>query len=168
MELQIQKDYPLNGVLTGFEPYIFITTKKFIAQHEKFDKLYINVCSGENKDTYLLGDLQSRKDALHNFNVYMINAVGHFPKVSDVSCFMMYLRAENKEEDIDECYGSVYDTISLLAELFCKERNCVLAMVPHFHQGREMPHIHFLYSRKGKGNQFQEFIDKELYDKENG
>lgn len=150
MKLQIQKSSLSNGILTSYEAYMFITTNKIITLHDKFDRLYINVYFGDNKDIYLLGDLQSRKDALHNFNVYMTNAVGHFPKISDVSSFTVYLSAESKEEDAAECYNRVYDTASLLAELICKETNSVLAMVPHFHQRGEMPHIHILYSRKGK------------------
>ena len=82
MYLRLQEDYPLKGEITPFEAYMFMTTNKFIVQHSKIPHENFFVCHDDQTDEYLLDDLRSRKDGLHNFNVYMTQHFGHFPKMS--------------------------------------------------------------------------------------
>jgi hypothetical protein len=163
MELELRDDYALQGDVTDFEAYMFITSKKFMSEHEELPHCNINVFHGTDTDSYLLGELKERKDALHNFNVYLTQSLGHFPKASELGCFIMYMSAEYQEEDADRVYIPVYDKIAEIAYNFCKEQGRIIAMVPHLHQGNNMPHAHILYQRDGKKhNELQDYIRQKL------
>lgn len=163
MGIEIRPDYPLKGELANFEAYMFITTNKFIGQHEQLPETEIMVMDGERSEGYNLQHVRQRKDALHNFNVYITRRMGHYPKAREVSCFILYFDPDNLGEDNDESYLSVYLTIRKMAAEYCKERGVAMAMVPHFHQGDNMPHLHILYQRNGnKDSEFQKYIQEKL------
>lgn len=159
MNIRLQEDYPLKGDITFFEAYMFMTTKKFIVEHTMFPHHNFYVCHGEETDRYSLDDLVSRKDALHNFNVYMTQQLGHFPKVDNVGCFIAYLEAGSPGEDDDRYYFNVYEYLSEMVSAFFGTANRVVCFVPHFHQGENCPHVHFLYQKaNGEHNILQDCL----------
>lgn len=147
MDIRMQEDYPLKGEITSFEAYMFMTTKKFINKHAKFPHENFFVCHGESTDEYSLGDLQSRKDGQHNFNVYLTQHLGHFPKAEDLGCFIAYMKGDKSVEEDERAYFNAYNFLSSMVSLFCEVGNRVVSFVPHFHQGDNCPHVHFLYQR---------------------
>lgn len=163
MTIDYQPDYTLTGDVSVFEAYMFMTTARFIAGHDAGEfttGLHIPVLRGTDSDEYAVAVLQQRKDALHNFNVYMTAAVGRFPRAEDLGCFIMYLRAATRREERDDRYADTFAYVLGAARSWCSQENRVLAMVPHLHQGKEMPHIHFLYQRKARErNAFQRFLN---------
>lgn len=147
MHITLREDYPLKGDITKFETYMFMTTKKFIEEHSEFPHEKFYVCHGADNEQYSLDDLVSRKDAQHNFNVYMTQHLGHFPKAEELGCFITYLEADGPKEDDDSYYFFTYEYLASMVMAFCEVGNRVVGFIPHFHQGNNCPHIHFLYQR---------------------
>ena len=159
MNVRLQEDYPLTGDITSFEAYMFVTTNKFIGEHTNIPHENFYVCHGDDTDNYILDDLVSRKDALHNLNVYMTQKLGHFPKAEDLGCFIAYLEAGTPEEDDDSTYFLAYNYFAELVNAFCSVSSRVVGFVPHFHQGNNCPHVHFLYQKeKGEDSILQKYL----------
>lgn len=167
MKIHLQDDYPLQGDITQFEASMFMTTKKVIGEHSSFPSADFYVCHGEECDKYVVDDLASRKDALHNFNVYMTQHRGHFPKAEDLGCFITYLEASSSHEDNDDHYFFAYEYIASMVRAFCKAGNRVVGFVPHLYQNDHCPHIHFLYHRgTDESNILQSYLSVKMDNQE--
>lgn len=169
MYLRLQEDYPLKGEITPFEAYMFMTTNKFIVQHSKISHENFFVCHDNQTDEYLLDDLRSRKDGLHNFNVYMTQHLGHFPKAEELGCFIAYIDGDKSIEEDEHTYFHAYNWIAAMVSVFCEVGNRVAAFVPHFYQGDNCPHVHFLYQiEEGEESILQRSIitmmDEKIFD----
>lgn len=164
MTIAPQEDYPLKGRdITGFEADMFMTKDKFIAQHSCIPHAPFFIFENRGQVSFPLDDLDARKKALKFFNDNMKERVGRIPTGSDVGCFIIYLEVDASNEDNDEYYLNVYEQLSIIANQFCQEKNRVVAMLPHFHQGNDIPHIHCLYQRTPQEqNVFQAYIAEQL------
>jgi len=159
MNLHLEEDYPLTGEITSFEAYMFMTTKKFMGKHSKFPHKNFFVCHRDNIDEYVLDDLQSRKDGMHNFNVYLTQHLGHFPKAEELGSFIAYLEGDRSATEDEEAYFNAYKFLCVMVSIFCNSGNRVVGLVPHFYQGENRPHIHFLYQKaKGEKSILQRFL----------
>jgi len=152
MTIVPQADYPLNGKnIIGFEAYMFMTKDKFITQHSCIPHSSFSIFERKGQVDFPLDKLDARK------------RVGRLPTGSDVGCCIIYLEVDASDEDNNEHYFNVYEQLSIIADKFCKEKNRVVAMLPHFHQGNDIPHIHCLYQRlPQEQNIFQEYIVEQL------
>ena len=158
-----QQDYPLSKNITALETYMFMTTEKFITQHSYLRHRSFSIFENRGRVSFLLDELEARKKALHLFNSNMKERVGRLPTGSDVGCCIIYLEADSADEDNDICYFDVYEQLSNIADKFCQEKNRVLVMLPHFHQGDNVPHIHCLYQKNPQEhNVFQKYIVEQL------
>ena len=164
MTIVPQPDYPLNGKnIIGFEAYMFMIKDKFITQHRCIPHSSFSIFERKGQVDFPLDELDARKKALKLFNDNMRERVGRLPTGSDVGCCIIYLEVDASDEDNDEHYFNVYEQLSIIADKFCKEKNRVVAMLPHFHQGNDIPHIHCLYQRlPQEQNIFQEYIVEQL------
>jgi hypothetical protein len=164
MTIVPQADYPLNGKnIIGFEAYMFMTKDKFITQHSCIPHSSFSIFERKGQVDFPLDKLDARKKALKLFNDNMRERVGRLPTGSDVGCCIIYLEVDASDEDNNEHYFNVYEQLSIIADKFCKEKNRVVAMLPHFHQGNDIPHIHCLYQRlPQEQNIFQEYIVEQL------
>ena len=157
MSLCFADDYQLDGIITGFENYMFATTEKFIGEHTSFDEEIVIVDNSNAVHTIPMADLKDRKMALAHFNGFAKHRIPSMPKPDGLSCCMVdILDDTNKyaEEDIKESYG-------ILKDMFIKwmtENNRVAVMVQHFYQGERVPHVHILYQREnGRHSEFQKY-----------
>ena len=164
MTIVPQPDHSLNGKnIIGFEAYMFMTKDKFITQHRCIPHSSFSIFERKGQVDFPLDKLDARKKALKLFNDNMRERVGRLPTGSDVGCCIIYLEVDTSDEDNDEHYFNVYEQLSIIADKFCKEKNRVVAMLPHFHQGNDIPHIHCLYQRlPQEQNIFQEYIVEQL------
>lgn len=164
MTIAPQPDYPLSGEnITGFEAYMFMTKDKFITQHSCIPHFLFSIFGRKGQVNFPLDELDARKKALKLFNDNMRERVGRPPTGSDVGCCIIYLEVDASDEDNDEHYFHVYELLSIIADKFCKEKNREVAMLPHFHQGNDIPHFHCLYQKTlQEQNVFQEYIAEQL------
>lgn len=163
MKIELRQSYPPKGDLSNFEAYMFITTNKFISQHDELPQTEIMVMNCDRAEGYNLQYIRQRKDALHNFNVYLTRNIGHYPKAGELSFFILYIDTDSKYEDNDADQLNVYHTVRKMAADYCKDQKVVMALVPHFHQVGHLPHIHFLYyCNQNKNSEFQKYIKQRL------
>ena len=164
MTIVPQPDHSLNGKnIIGFEAYMFMTKDQLITPHRCIPHASFSLFERKGQVDFPLDKLDARKKALKLFNDNMRERVGRLPTGSDVGCCIIYLEVDASDEDNDEHYFNVYEQLSIIADKFCKEKNRVVAMLPHFHQGNDIPHIHCLYQRlPQEQNIFQEYIVEQL------
>lgn len=155
MSLCFADDYQLNGVVTGFENYMFATTEKFIDQHTSFDEEIVIVDNSNAVHIISMADLKDRKMALAHFNDFAKHRIPSMPKPDGLSCCMVdILDDTNKyaKEDVQESYEALKDMFTK----WMTENNRVAVMVQHFYQGERVPHVHILYQREnGRHSEFQ-------------
>lgn len=163
MNIILHSDHRLRDRITAFESYMFITERRFTAQHDAFPSNTFPVFDGSTRKDFHLDGLPERRSAQTYFDSCMRRRTGHLPKGTDVGCFLLYLEAESPEENDEEYFHDVFCQFSEVVAKFCKDTDMVAVMVPHFHQGENMAHIHFLYQRRpDEHDVFQDYITQEL------
>lgn len=78
----------------------------------------------------------------------MTQHLGHFPKAEELGCFIAYIDGDKSIEEDEHTYFHAYNWIAAMVSVFCEVGNRVVAFVPHFYQGDNCPHVHFLYQRE--------------------
>lgn len=163
MNINIYPDHPLRERISSFESYMFITERRFMGKHNAFPSHTLCVCDGNTKQDFLFNKLSERIAAKTYFESCMKKRTNHLPKGTDVGCFILYLESDSEEEDNDDFFYDVFCQLANVVAKFCKENDRVAAMVPHFHQGEDREHIHFLYQRSAdEHDMLQDYITNEL------
>lgn len=154
--LQCGEDYPLDGNITFFEAYMFVTTDKFLTEHGDVEN---GVVVAGNTGCVSFGDwsdLGIRKKMLSLFNQNLKQVISNFPSPDKVSCTMIEF-----DGDIGDM-NAVMNTVQQLQDIFvqwCIAENRVGACVPHVYQLNRVPHVHLLYQRaNGKHDEFQTYL----------
>lgn len=181
----VNLDYPLSGVMTNFEVYMFVTKDRFIEEHRMLEggrldgRIY--VVDGEsrivsNRQNSILGseagsfcveypDVDRRSYLMRFFNaVGSRKGLGN-PSSKRYSCAMVDL------EDTLRMYRAAdyVPSAHALCDVFlkwCLDNHRVGACVEHLEQGSRYPHVHFLYERGNRQHEeFQKWLAVRL-DKE--
>lgn len=157
IELVMGNDYPLDGSITGFEAYMFITTPKFISEHSNVtDGVVIDGAKGVVSEKGW-DNLDTRKKMLTLFNNKLKTRITNFPKGAMVSCLLIDL--DITEDTTDEEINEHIEIITNAFIEWCTENDRAGACVPHLYQGNRLPHLHFLYNRgRGKHDEFQKYL----------
>lgn len=158
-------DYPLNGVITYFEAYMFATTDKHMAEH-RFLVDSVKALSGrcividEKGFVHELDapTLDERKGMLSLFNK-AIKAKGlKFPDADPLSCVMIDLE-DNNGYYVQSEYDDLLIELSDIFSKWCIDNKRVGACMHHQEQGQRYPHMHLLYERAPrKHNEFQDYL----------
>lgn len=150
-------DYPLNGVITNFEAYMFITVQKFIINHHKIEGEITTVMHDGFVHIESMSNLNDRKAALTAFNETASVHIPSLPKSTGLSCCMIEFDIDGviDDDDVNELYMEIRQTfIDWLVE-----NNRVGVMVQHFYQKNRPPHLHILYERRNrKHDEFQTYL----------
>lgn len=156
-------DYPLNGVITAFEAYMFITTDKFIRQHEDTFPCSIIMVDGKSgRNEVKMQDLKDRKAALTAFNKMASARIPSIPKPTGLSCVLVDLTTESEDYQMPEMEEACTELSGMFAR-WCEENDRVGVIVPHMLQDGRWPHVHILYQRgRGKHNEFQDWLSDQL------
>ena len=180
-ELSIGDDYPLTGVLTYFEAYMFVTTPKHMAEHrfiasngvERLDGC-VHVVDGIMGDNMSMNpaalakatgsfamrnpDLPCRKALLSLFNSIGVRRGLGNPKPGGFSCVLIDFRDPSGLYD-PAAIRATADRICRLFAEWCAANDRAGAIAQHLAQGNRLPHVHALYQRgKGKHEEFQDWL----------
>lgn len=163
LNFSLCEDYEeLTNPITGFEAYMFASTDYQAQKHDAFES-YAYVIEDGDVTSFDFTNQALRKKGLTTFNKAGVN-VGiqkgnsSVPNASRLSCMIVYI------EDPDGLYRPKdvrhhYDILAKALTRFCKENHRIACIVPHLHQGQNMPHAHILVQRaRGKHNEFQEWL----------
>lgn len=162
VQLCVGDDYPLNGIITHFEAYMFVTLPKHIAEHRNpIPGELILVDGNRCTVTRAMDNLSVRKASLTNFNQLAKAQIPSIPKPNGLSCCMIdFMPDDESGQDCTEAqYQAVYLELRKAYLDFMATNNRVAAMVQHWAQGHRYPHVHILYQRKrGQHNEFQDWL----------
>ena len=155
INITVGKDYPLSGVITNFEAYMFITVQKFIIDHHKIEGEITTVMHDGSVHIESMSNLNDRKAALTAFNKTASAYIPSFPKPNNLSCCIIEFEIDGVTDDVNELYMGIRQTfIDWLVE-----NNRVGVMVQHFYQKNRSPHLHILYERGNrKHDEFQTYL----------
>lgn len=158
INLNIGNDYPLNGVITAFEAYMFITKPKFIVEHFQPVMGELVIVDG-NRQVFVkqLERLSVRKSSLELFNRLAKAQIPSIPDPDGLSCCMIDFVLD---EDccMADCNAAYREFKKVFID-FMKTQNKVAVMVQHWMQYHRYPHVHILYQRDpGKHEEFQEWL----------
>lgn len=151
MKFQINGTYlRKNETIKGFECYMFSTMKKFFNKHTKFEGgLYIVDGRYTIIKEYDITNRNVRSQATREYNILNKEIFGEdWDNTDNYSSALIYLINEEENGDITN-YDEEYDALSLFLNAFIdflEETQRVGAIISHFHQGDNCPHLHFLYS----------------------
>ena len=156
--LNLNDNYPLDGVITCFEAYMFSTTQEHISEHISFDESIVIVDGNRSTNIISMNELNDRKNALTQFNKLAKQKIPSMPKSTGLSCCMIDFIDEDNVYDKTEI-NAAYGRLEELFIKWCHDNDRVGAMVQHFYQGNRVPHVHMLYQRgRGKHNEFQDYF----------
>lgn len=152
-------DYPLSGIITNFESYMFSTTPKHYKEHNSFDEEIVLIDGNRDVLYFRMEDLEQRKRALKSFNEMLKNKYYDFDNPSHLSCLMIDFILPEAEWDDNEI-NEAYEKIKNIFITWAQDNDRIAAMVQHFYQGNRYPHVHILYQRASrKHNEFQNFLN---------
>ena len=135
INITVGKDYPLSGVITNFEAYMFITVQKFIIDHHKIEGEITTVMHDGFVHIASMSNLNDRKAALTAFNKTASVHIPSFPKPTGLSCCMIEFDTDGVTDDVNELYMEIRQTfIDWLVE-----NNRVGVMVQHFSDKNVVP-----------------------------
>lgn len=154
----VNSDYPLSGVVTYFEAYMFVTTQKHIAEHTLPLQGELILVDGNRGVTVTpMADPNDRSASLTAFNRMAKAKIPSMPKPSGLSCCLIDFIGDDDCSDAD--YDSAYAELKDKFIKFMTDNDRVAAMTQHWPQGRRYPHVHILYQRKrGKHDEFQNWL----------
>lgn len=158
VNVQINEDYPLTGVVTHFEAYMFATVDRYLKEHKQPLSGEIVIVDGNRGvDTTPMADLNDRSRCLTQFNRLAKAKIPAVPKPTGLSCCMIDLVGDKACTDAD-C-DDVYRQLKEFFIDFMQKNDRVAVMVQHWAQGSRYPHVHMLYQRKrGKHDEFQDWL----------
>lgn len=164
LSISIGADYKLDGNVTYFEAYMFMTTPKHIKEHYQPMEGESVIVNG-NKQIVMnpLYDLDIRKQSLDMFNNWVKSRIATFPAPDGLSCCMIdFMPSDEYGPDCTmQEYQMGYERLKKLYMKFMVTHNRVAAMVQHWCQGRRYPHVHILYEKDGTlDSEFQSWLSK--------
>lgn len=159
VNLSVYDDYELNGVITNFEGYMFVTTPKYVSQHgEVKGGVVIDGANGV-VSTGQWNQVDARKKSLTLFNDCLKRQVSNFPNPSMVSCCMIDFKANGCSQD--DVYSAGKELLDMFSS-WCRDNDRAGACVLHFTQTGRPPHAHLLYKRlRGEHGAFQTYLTGE-------
>ena len=158
--IDIGDDYPLKGVVTNFEAYMFATKDKFIQEHTSFDEEIILVDGNRSVQVFSMKSQSDRLNALTVFNKLAKLQISTMPSANGLSCVLIDLSMDEDDWDFDEIQ-MVYNELKDVFIQWMKQNNRVAVMVQHFYQGKRYPHVHILYQKAfRKHNEFKDYLNQ--------
>lgn len=158
VELNIGDNYKLDGVITYFEAYMFVTTPKWIAEHTDVADGCVVDPDGNILPSGDWSDLAVRKKMLTAFNNVLKPQIFNFPKPDRVACIMIELFPNDISDD--EMWAAICGIQEHFVE-WCKANHRAGAFVPHIYQKDRVWHVHILHTM-GKRNEFQDYLMTKL------
>lgn len=161
VSLQMGDDYPLSGCVTYFEPYMFVTSDKWISEHDGvYDGIVVNGSQGI-VSVNDWSDVSTRKQMVTKFNS-CLKSVIDFPKTNMMSCVLIDIITPDDVVYDDNVMTQLIEIVDELKDIFadwCIRENRVGALVPHVWQDNRYVHVHILYNRKrGEHEEFQNYL----------
>ncbi len=160
INFDIYPDYPLNGSITGFEAYMFVTTPKFISQHKAIDQgIVIDGVKGAFPPIDW-SETAERKTMLTKFNNTLKEHITNFPKPTQVACAMIDFETNGAgSKEIKDAANDLMD----IFKTWCIDNNRAGACVLHSKQAGRPLHAHLLYNKKrGEHDVFQRYLLNKL------
>ena len=163
LDVCVNYDYPINGVISFFESYMFITTDKWIKQHP--DKIggEISLIHNGKEKIIKMEKLEDRKNALHEFNNNLKEKYnGNIPEGQELGIFEITFDDWNsKMPDVNTGFSYdffagayfAYNNIKNIIINWSKRNNRTIAMAWHLFQTKtgnlvRIPHVHVIYSKE--------------------
>lgn len=167
----LQEDQHIRGTIAGFESYLFVTSDKYIRMHRMHTGDGITYLDGRayvsdgvsdmtvNPPAYQMEGssgsfcmkrpaLSARKDILSFFNrLCMEKGMGDLSS-SRFACTMVEIKDKEKHY-VREQYKWAADDVCETFMEWCRKEERIGVCVEHLEETDRLPHVHFLYERRG-------------------
>ena len=147
INLDLNRDYPLEGSILNFEAYMFATTPSHISEHTSFDGQIVIIDGNRHINVMPMAEKDDRKKAMVLFNEYAEKKIPSLPKPKGLACCLIDFMDDQKVYNMSEIWY-VYKRLRSVFVSWMNDNDRVAAMVQHFYQGTRVPHVHILYQKK--------------------
>lgn len=166
--LQLGEDYPLSKSITAFESYMFITTPKWIAEHDYLDaQMYISLFKSDAIQNENCTSPDRRKAMEKEANLLMKEyGISPVSNGNKLGCFIgdfvfsdPYPDNQHKFDIYLKNLNTLYTDLEFAILDYTRKNDSFAVMVSHFFQDNRYPHVHVLYQKPPKKrNDLQNFI----------